>query len=51
MGILEYALAQHAMHDLSDDHVKSASPVYYQIEITVAHSFAASAQAAFSCKL
>jgi hypothetical protein len=36
---------------LSDDHMKSSSSIYQQLELALARSSAASAQAACSCKL
>jgi hypothetical protein len=39
------------MHILNDDHVKSVSYIYQQLKLAVAHSSAAYAQIACSCKL
>jgi hypothetical protein len=39
------------MHNLNDDHMKSASSISQQLDLAVAHISAAPAQAACSCKL
>ncbi len=47
----DWVQAQQAILILSNDHVKSARSIYQQLELAVARSSMASAQAAFSFKL
>jgi hypothetical protein len=48
---LEYYMAFPVTHILSEEHVKSSSSIYQQLELAVARSSAASAQAVCSCNL
>jgi hypothetical protein len=50
-SIVSISMVPHAMHSLSDDHVKSASSIYQQLDLAVVGSSEVSAQAACSCKL